>query len=366
MTPESGHLPPEATRRVSRAPSPPARSSTRPKASSFNTRSTCHVSIVRLLSGLFPSRPAHSVKQSSAIHVRGLSRRFGAKQALSPVDLDVAPGEIVGLIGPNGSGKSTLLRCLTGVVRKDAGEVTIDGETLTGDGVNIRRRVTYSPGEVNAYGELTGSGQIKWLLRGRDRDTYERAHAVATELGLPLKKPVRTYSHGMKRQLLFAAAIAPAVRVRLLDEMTEGLDPAMRARILDRLRADADTGCAVLLSSHHFGEIDRVCDRLVFIDEGKKLSEESPESIAERARGLASFEYTGAEEAKAALAALSALKVEAEERGARLLVRLGDSDPQGALAELLAKRDLPAPTSVVYGKLPLSDLYRELYGGDAC
>jgi len=322
--------------------------------------------MVRLLSGLFPSRPAHSVNQSPAIRVRGLSRRFGANQALSPIDLDVAPGEIVGLIGPNGSGKSTLLRCLTGVVKKDSGEVTIDGATLTGDGVNIRRRVTYSPGEVNAYGELTGSGQISWLLRGRDKDTFERAHEVAAELGLPLQKRVRTYSHGMKRQLLFAAAIAPAVRVRLLDEMTEGLDPAMRAGILDKLRADADTGCAVLLSSHHFGEIDRVCDRLVFIDEGKKLSEESPATIAERARGLASFEYRDEAEATAALASLSSLGIEAEERGARLLVRLGEQDPQGALASLLAKADLPAPTSVVYGKLPLADLYRELYGGDAC
>ena len=306
------------------------------------------------------------MSQSPAIRVRGLSRRFGANQALSPVDLDVAPGEIVGLIGPNGSGKSTLLRCLTGVVRKDAGEIMVDGEALTGDGVNIRRRVSYSPGEVNTYGELTGSGHLTWLLRGRDEATHARAQELAEGFGLPMRGKVRTYSHGMKRQLLFAAAIAPDVRVRLLDEMTEGLDPAMRAGILDRLRADADTGCAVLLSSHHFGEIDRVCDRLVFIDEGKKLSEESPATIAERARGLASFEYSDQAEATAALASLSSLGIEAEERGARLLVRLGEQDPQGALASLLSKADLPAPTSVVYGKLPLADLYRELYGGDAC
>ncbi len=127
------------------------------------------------------------MSQSPAICVRGLSRRFGAKQALSPIDREVAQGEIVGLIGPNGSGKSTLLRCLTGVVRRDAGEVTIDGALLEGDGVNIRRRVTYSPGEVNAYGELTGTGQLSWLLRGRDSDTHARAHEVACELGLPLK-----------------------------------------------------------------------------------------------------------------------------------------------------------------------------------
>jgi len=306
------------------------------------------------------------VSQSPAIRVRGLSRRFGSKQALSPVDLDVAHGEIVGLIGPNGSGKSTLLRCLTGVVRKDAGDVTIGGEELTGDGVNIRRRVTYSPGEVNTYGELTGTAHLTWLLRSRDQATHARAHEVAKEFGLPMRGKVRTYSHGMKRQLLFAAAIAPEVRVRLLDEITEGLDPAMRARILDKLRADADTGCAVLLSSHHFGEVDRVCDRLVFIDDGKKLSEESPETITARARGLATFEYADAETALSAHELLEAEGVDADLRDARLLVRLGDEDPQAALALLLSRSDLPAPTSVVYGRLPLADLYRELYGREAC
>ena len=306
------------------------------------------------------------MSQSSTIHVRGLSRSFGDKQALSPVDLDVEPGEIVGLIGPNGSGKSTLLRCLTGVVKKDAGEVRVDGEQLKGDGANIRRRVTYSPGEVNAYGELSGRAQIGWLLRARDAETHARAEELASGLGLPLDERVRTYSHGMKRQLLFAAAVAPKVKARLLDEMTEGLDPSMRARILDELRADADSGSAILLSSHHFGEVDRVCDRLVFIQDGKKLSEESPSSIAERARGLATFEYQDASTAGSAHEQLSAKGVEAELRDTRLLIRLGGEDPQAALAELLANTQLPAPTSILYGQLPLADLYRELYGGDAC
>ena len=320
----------------------------------------------RLLSELWPISPANNLSQSSTIHVRGLSRRFGSKQALSPIDLDVEPGEIVGLIGPNGSGKSTLLRCLTGVVKKDAGDVRIDGEPLKGDGVNVRRRVTYSPGEVNAYGELTGKAQLGWLLRGRDAETHARAEELATGLGLPLDGRVRTYSHGMKRQLLFAAAIAPKVKARLLDEMTEGLDPSMRARILDELRADADSGSAILLSSHHFGEVNRVCDRLVFIQDGEKLSEESPATIADRARGLATFEYQDAITAQSAHEQLSTEGVEAELRDTRLLVRLAGDDPQAALALLLARTELPAPTSILYGQLPLADLYRELYGGDAC
>jgi ABC-2 type transport system ATP-binding protein len=301
-----------------------------------------------------------------AIRVRGLSRRFGTNQALAPIDIDIAPGEIVGLIGPNGSGKSTLLRCLTGVVRKDTGEISIDGEDFAGDGANIRRRVTYSPGEVNTYGELSGSGHLAWLLRGRDKQTHARAHELAADLGLPLRSKLRTYSHGMKRQLLFAAAIAPAVRVRLLDEITEGLDPAMRATILDQLRADADAGNATLLSSHHFGEVDRVCDRLIFLDAGKKLAEESPATIAERARVLATFEYADPDAARAANERLTAEGTHADHTNSNLLIQLDKDDPQAHLARLLARTDLPAPTSVLYGQLPLADLYRELYGREAC
>ena len=320
----------------------------------------------RLLSVTGRIRPANTLSDPQAIRVRGLSRRFGTNQALHPIDLDVAPGEIVGLIGPNGSGKSTLLRCLTGVVKKDAGEVRIDGEDLKRDGANIRRRVTYSPGEVNTYGELTGTGQLTWLLRGRDSEAHARAHAIAQDLGLPLQSKLRTFSHGMKRQLLFAAAIAPAVRVRLLDEITEGLDPAMRATILDELRADADSGNATLLSSHHFGEVDRVCDRLIFLDAGKKLAEESPATIAERARGLATFEYADAQTAQTAQDLLTTDSITTERTNARLLIHLDATDPQVALSQLLARTDLPAPTSVLYGQLPLADLYRELYGKEAC
>src|SRR5262249_13756093 len=152
--------------------------------------------------------PVQSDARTSAgrIVARGLCRRFGSKIALHPIDLDLEPGRIVGLLGPNGSGKSTLLRALLGLVRPDAGEASIDGVALRGDGAAVRRRVAYAPGEISLYTEMRGRDPLAWLLRGRGPAARKLATAIAEEFGLPLEKRVRTYSHGMKRQLLLAAA----------------------------------------------------------------------------------------------------------------------------------------------------------------
>lgn len=303
---------------------------------------------------------------AQGIVARGLTRRFGDHLALSPFDLDAPPGTITGLLGPNGSGKSTLLRCLTGLVRADAGSATVGGATLVGDGTAVRRRCTYSPGEVAVYGELTGAAHIDWLLRGRDAGAPDRARAIAEDLGLPLGRRVRTYSHGMKRQLHFACALAPELPVRVLDEVTEGLDPHLRGRVLDRLEADAREGRAILLSSHHLGEVDRVCDRLVFLSEGVKLAEETADDLARRAGSLMLLRYANADDAAIARAALGddfeCLRAERAE----LSLRAKDGDATGALGRLLARDGVPRPVSLRAGELSLRELYRDLYGVDAC
>lgn len=297
------------------------------------------------------------------VHVAGLARRFGEKHALGPFDLDVGPGGVTGLLGPNGSGKSTFMRCVVGLVRPDAGAVRVDGEALRGDGVAIRRRLTYAPGELHLYGELRGEEHLDWLLRGRDRAARGRGREVAAVLGLPLQERVRGYSHGMKRQLCFAAALAPDVRVRLLDEPTEGLDPSKRSQVLDFLEEDAAAGRTVLLSSHHLGEVDRVCDRLVFMSGGRLIADETPSSVHERAERLLRLRWTPGTDLAPIEAALAGPDVESVRReGDRLTLLLCDHDPRVFLARFAARTDLPAPSGVEHGRISLGELYRDLYG----
>ncbi|HVS08679.1 MAG TPA: ATP-binding cassette domain-containing protein [Planctomycetota bacterium] len=279
------------------------------------------------------------------IVARGLARSFRGRPAVLPFDLDLGPG-ITGLLGPNGSGKSTFLRMLVGLVRPDAGQAEVAGVPVTGDGTRARRRSTYAPGEIALYGEMRGRDHLDWLLRGREREARERARTLGGELGLPLERRVRGYSHGMKRQLLFAAAMAPRVAVRILDEASEGLDPSRRSLLLELLREDAARGTAILLSSHHLAEVDRACDTFVFLDAGRKIG----------------VEGAAARRAARALGPLAQARASA----GHVVLELAEPDPRPALAALARADDLPAPRTLAYGEPSLQELYGDLYGVEPC
>jgi len=319
--------------------------------------------LVRL--AMSPSDP-----DAGRIVVRGLTRRFGAVLALQPTDLEVEAGTVIGLLGPNGSGKSTFLRALIGLVRPDAGSAVVDGAVLSGDGTAVRRRCTFAPGEIALYGEWRAHEQLDWLLRGREREARPRARELSQELGLPLAARVHTYSHGMKRQLLFAAAMAPRVRVRILDEPSEGLDPNKRSAVLDQIAADARAGTTVLLSSHHLGEVDRVCSRMVFLSRGTVIRDEDAANVRARSARLLRVEFAPEVEQSAAwpgiqarLGRLDGAKLHVF--GPRAAFELASDDPREFLTRLLALPDLPPPRTIEYGRLSLQELYTDLYGVEA-
>lgn len=304
--------------------------------------------------------------QPPGITVRGLTRSFGAVTAVAGIDLDIEPGTVTGILGPNGSGKSTTLRMLNGLVRPDSGTATIAGVPLTGDGTAVRQVATFAPGEIALYGEMFGGEHLAWLLRGRPRSAAIKARAIADQLGLPPKKKVHAYSHGMKRQLLFAAAMAPDVPVRILDEPTEGLDPAKRQEVLDLIEQEATAGGLVLLSSHHLSEVQAVCQRLVFFHEGQVIADESPRDLAQRARRSATLEYEQEHHAATVAATLQKLVITgvittATQDENSVVLQLAQDDPRDFLAALAAHPG-PAPISLELGKLSLTDLYRTVYG----
>ena len=303
------------------------------------------------------------------IVVRGLTRSFGEHIALQPTQLDigrVGAGSITGLLGPNGSGKSTLLRMITGLLRPDAGEAFVDGVRLAGDGTAIRICCSYSPGELSLYDEMSGREHLRWLLRGRGRAAHARAQQISESFALPLKKAVRTYSHGMKRQLLFAATMAPQVRVRILDEPTEGLDPSRRADVLEILNADAEKGTTILLSSHHLGEVTRACDQIIFLNQGRILAIEQAADVESRGRMRVQLTYASEAECDAVSRELTESKatdlLDVRTMGLHLTAQLATDDPRAFLAHVSAQRDLPVPRTIAYGDISLEELYESLYG----
>jgi ABC-2 type transport system ATP-binding protein len=301
------------------------------------------------------------VNGAGVIRIAGLTRRFGANVAVRPLSATIGPGGITGLLGPNGSGKSTLLRMLYGLVPPDGGTAEVDGVALAGDGRSIRRCAAYLAGELHLYGELTARAHLAWCLRGRERGALARACAIAAAFELPLARRVRAYSHGMKRQLLLAAALAPAVRVRILDEPTEGLDPTRRAQVLALLQADAECGTTLLVSSHHLGEIERATSRQLFLKKGELLDEASARDLRRRAKESLRVTWAAAPERSRLERALES-GVELRLEGERATLFFPAGGGVAALRALLAAPDLPEVRAVVYGELSLAELYRELYG----
>ena len=224
------------------------------------------------------------------IRTESLNKHYGEKPVLQGVNLQVRAGEIFGFVGPNGAGKTTFFKCLLGIVRPTSGAIEIGGQDAIGQPLLARQRCAYAPGETALYEQQTGLGFLKFALSFHSNsDTTQGLHLLE-EFRLPLHQKVREYSHGMRRKLLLAQAIASNADVLLLDEPMEGLDPEARRRVEEILQKEARSGKTVFYSSHDLASVERICDRVAFLDQGKILKcAPISEVLAKTARAIQLF-----------------------------------------------------------------------------
>ena len=213
-----------------------------------------------------------------ALAVRGLWKRFGAKIAVSDLDLDVPVGSFYGLVGPNGAGKTTTLSMATGLLRPDFGQVWVHGQDLWADPAQVKTLLGVLPDGVRLFDRLTGAQLITYsgLLRGMDRDTVA---ARATDLlrALDLTADANTlvvdYSAGMTKKVALACALVHAPRLLVLDEPFEAVDPVSAANIRDILVTYVrEGGGTVIVSSHVMDLVQRMCDHVAVIAAGRVLA----------------------------------------------------------------------------------------------
>jgi len=200
--------------------------------------------------------------------------RFGRRaQALSGVSLEVRRGETVGLIGPNGAGKTTLLSCLLGFLRPDRGTVTVGG--LAPDDLAVRAMTGYMPERLGFDRDLSGAAFLShhWRLAGGDpRDTAREVAAAAARVGLEggvLLRRLSGYSRGMLQRIGVAQAMLRDPELLFLDEPASGTDPLGVAIVRDRIFEAKARGATIVLNSHQLPEVERVCDRVVFLSGGR-------------------------------------------------------------------------------------------------
>jgi ABC-2 type transport system ATP-binding protein len=208
---------------------------------------------------------------TAAISVAGLRKAFGRTTALDGLDLTVRTGEVHGFLGPNGAGKTTTLRILLGLLRADAGSVTLLGGDPWKDIATLHRRLAYVPGDVTLWPNLTGGEAIDLLGRLRGGLDPGRRARLIERFDLDPTKKGRAYSSGNRQKVALIAALASQTDLLILDEPTAGLDPLMQAVFEDCVNEERREGRTVLLSSHILAEVEKVCDRVSIIRQGRTV-----------------------------------------------------------------------------------------------
>lgn len=260
-----------------------------------------------------PSEPISS-EPRKVIEARGLVRRFGARAAVDGLDLDLHAGECLGLLGPNGAGKSTTVRILATLLRPTRGTVRVLGMDPVAEGERLRARIGVVPQEIALYEHLTARENLRFFTRLQGLSGTLLADAVQQGLALAglterAGDPVKAFSGGMKRRLNIAVALAHRPELVFLDEPTVGIDPQSRGRIFEMVEGLRERGVAMVYTSHQLGEIERLCDRIVILDHGKKVAEGTLAELQRhpgvQRRGGASLRFPAAAEAEAARALLA-------------------------------------------------------------
>ena len=221
------------------------------------------------------------------IQVNGLTKDYGARRAIDNLTFDAEQGEIVGFLGPNGAGKTTTMRILTGYMPPSEGTASVAGYDIIDESLEVRKRVGYLPETVPLYNDMTALDYLKFMadLR-RIPDPEERAMETLEGVNLidRANSYIGTFSKGMRQRIGLAQALIHRPEVLILDEPTIGLDPAQVVEMRNVIR-EIGKDRTVLLSTHILSEAQQICDRVLIINKGQIVAEDTPENLQSRLVG---------------------------------------------------------------------------------
>lgn len=216
---------------------------------------------------------------NTVLSAHKLIKKFGNLTALDELELTVRKGEVHGFLGPNGSGKSTTIRILLGLLKKTSGQISVLDKDPWKDAVQLHKRLSYVPGEVNLWPNLTGGECIDLLSSLRGNVNPGRRAELLQKFELDPTRKFRTYSKGNRQKVALVAGLASDVELYIFDEPTSGLDPLMEAIFQNEVKTLKKQGKTVLLSSHILAEVEALCDQITIIREGKTVENGTLEEL---------------------------------------------------------------------------------------
>ncbi len=215
-----------------------------------------------------------------AIETKSLTKEFNSIKAVDGLNLQVPQGSVFGFLGPNGSGKTTTIRMLLGITRATSGEGKVLGFNISKDSLKIREKTGYMSEVPEMYGYMTGEEMIKFCRGFYPSWEDALVKKYSKMFNLPLKNKISSLSKGMKSQLALIIAIAPNPSLLILDEPTSGLDPIKRVQFLNIIIKEiVGSGKTVFFSSHLLNDVERVCDQVAFIKEGRLIKTASMDKL---------------------------------------------------------------------------------------
>lgn len=209
------------------------------------------------------------------IEIRDVTKRYGENKGIFDLSFNIAKGEVFGFLGPNGAGKTTAIRHLLGFLNPDKGTCIINGKDCRTHAADIQKELGYLPGEIAFIDQMTGTQFLKFMASMRRMEDFSKADDLLSYFELNPKNKIKKMSKGMKQKLGLVSAFMHDPEILILDEPTSGLDPLMQSKFVNLVLQEKRQGKTILMSSHSFEEVERTCDRVAIIRNGRLVATET-------------------------------------------------------------------------------------------
>ncbi|MDE5618053.1 MAG: ABC transporter ATP-binding protein [Clostridia bacterium] len=232
------------------------------------------------------------------LKISGLTKQYKGQTspAISDINLEVKPGEIMAFLGPNGAGKSTTIKCITGILPYETGCIEVCGYDLKSDPINAKLNIGFVPDNHVTYENLSGYDYINFICNiyrvpADERKARIDELAQLMSLSEAMSKPINSYSHGMKQKISVIAALVHKPKLWILDEPMTGLDPKSAHILKELMKKHCAEGNSVFFSSHVLEVVEKLCDRLAIVNGGKLIEVMSMEELKDRKEDISLEEF---------------------------------------------------------------------------